>query len=138
MNRQEILDFVRSNPLSHMATMEDGQPRVRAMMTAHIDEAGLTFCTGVHKRVCRQLMASDSVELSYWSESHGLQLRVRGRMEPVDSLDLKQHIVSTTFRFLQPVVDQHGYESLALFRLSHGEARIWWRDRGGTETVSSF
>ena len=49
MNRQEILEFVRKYPTSYMATVEDIEPRVRAMQTAHIGEEGLTFCTGVHQ-----------------------------------------------------------------------------------------
>jgi len=53
MNREEILDFVRGNTTSFMATTENGEPRVRAMDTPHIDENGLTFCTGTGKDVCR-------------------------------------------------------------------------------------
>ena len=69
MERQEVLEFVKRFPVSHMATVEDGQPRVRAMQTAVIDDAGLTFCTGSHKDVCRQLSANPSVELAYWDPS---------------------------------------------------------------------
>ena len=52
MNRQEILSFVRSHPTSFLATVDHGEPRVRAMQTAYIDDEGLVFCTGVHKDVC--------------------------------------------------------------------------------------
>lgn len=138
MNRQQILDFVRGHPTSFMATVEDGEPRVRAMQTAHIDDEGLVFCTGIHKSVCRQLLANAAVELAYWSEKDGFQLRVRGQMRPVDSMDLKIHIVETSFAFLKPVVAQHGYESLGLFRLARGEYRSWSRDTGGSEERGRF
>ncbi|MBE0634496.1 hypothetical protein IH601_00655 [Candidatus Bipolaricaulota bacterium] len=59
-------------------------------------------------------------------------------MEPLDSLDLKTYIVETSFAFLKPVVAQHGYESLALFRLSAGEYRIWNRNDGGSEDKGTF
>ena len=138
MNRQEILDFVRKAPTSFMATMEQGEPRVRAMQTAHIDEDGLTFCTGGYKSVSKQLLANGAVELSYWNAEQGIQLRLRGVMTVVDSLDLKKHIVETSFTFLKPVVAQHGYESLSLFRLARGEYRIWDRNAGGTEETGTF
>ncbi len=138
MNRQQILDFVRMHPTSFMATVEDGEPRVRAMQTAHVDDEGLVFCTGTHKDVCKQLLSNAAVELSYWSEEEGVQLRIRGQMRPVDSIDLKTHIVETSFTFLKPVVAEHGYESLGLFRLEQGEFRSWNRNAGGSEERGHF
>ncbi len=138
MNRQEILSFVRHHPTSFLATVDTGEPRVRAMQTAHVDDEGLVFCTGVHKDVCRQLRSTASVELSYWSEEQGIQLRLRGRMESLDSHALKEHIVNTSFAFLKPVVAQHGYESLALFRFRSGEYLCWNRNAGGSEERGVF
>jgi len=139
MNRQEILDFVRRNPTSFMATVERGQPRVRAMQTPHVDDEGLVFCTGVQKNVSRQLQATDgAVELAYWDAEGNVLLRLRGRMAVVDSLELKKRIVETTFQFLKPVVAQHGYEVLILFRLSSGEYRTWDGQSGGREEAGTF
>ena len=125
MERKEILDFVRRNPISHMGTVEEGEPRVRAMQTAHIADDGLTFCTGAHKPVCKQLLTNSGVELSYWCAEDGIQIRLRGQMEHLEDVELKKHIVETTFTFLKPVVEEHGYELLALFRLAAGEYRTW-------------
>lgn len=138
MERNEILEFVRRNTTSHMATIQDGQPRVRAMSTPHVDDEGLTFCTGAHKPVSKQLLANPAVELSYWSAEDGIQIRLRGQMEHVESLDLKKQIVETTFKFLKPVVEEHGYESLALFRLSSGEYRTWDSNDRGSEETGTF
>ena len=138
MNRQEILDFVRAHSVSFMATVERGEPRVRGMETPHVDDEGLVFCTGVHKPVCQQLVANAAVELAYWNQEAGLMLRLRGAMKPVDSLDLKKHIVENVFTFLKPVVAQHGYESIALFRLSEGEYRTWDGRNGGREESGTF
>ncbi len=125
MDRAEVLEFVRKNSTSFMATVEDGKPRVRAMDTPHVDNGGLTFCTGTGKNVCRQLLAHPWVELCYWSMDEKLQVRIRGRMEELDDQELKRHIVETRFVFLEPVVEQFGWESLTLFRLSSGEVRTW-------------
>jgi len=125
MKRNEVLEFVATCDTSFMATIENGEPRVRAMDAPHVDENGLTFCTGSTKDVCIQLMADPMVELCYWNGEKGLQLRIRGRMERLSDLDLLKHIVETRFTFLQPVVDRFGWEALALFRLSRGEVRTW-------------
>lgn len=138
MNREEIFDFVRRHPTSYMATVDGVEPRVRGMQTAHINEDGLTFCTGVHKSVYKQLTDNPRVELLYWSPEAGLQLRLRGRMSQLDSLDLKMWIVQEVFTFLKPVVEKHGYESLGLFRLESGEYKIWNCNNGGSEEAGAF
>lgn len=125
MKRDEVLEFVRTCSTSFMATVENGEPRVRAMETPHVDGNGLTFCTGSTKDVCLQLMADPSVELCYWNDEKPLQIRIRGRMERLFDPDLLKHIVNTRFTFLQPVVERSGWDALALFRLSGGEVRTW-------------
>jgi|WetSurMetagenome_2_1015567.scaffolds.fasta_scaffold00262_27 pyridoxamine 5'-phosphate oxidase len=125
MTRNEILDFVRKNTTSWMATVEDGEPRVRGMDTPVVDEKGLTFCTGTSKPVSRQLLANPSVELCYFDSSTGVQMRLRGRMEKLDDEQLKRHIVETRFTFLKPVVESHGWETLTLFRLPGGRGSLW-------------
>ena len=125
MNREEILEFVRRNTTSFMATVDGGEPCVRAMTSPHIDDDGITFCTGTGKDVCRQLLANPSVELCFWSREERLQLRIRGKLEKLDNEELKKQIVETRFTFLKPVVEQFGWDTLTLFRISKGKARTW-------------
>lgn len=138
MTRQEILELVRKNPTSFMATVDNGQPRVRAMETPLITDEGLTFCTGTHKPVCQQLRQNPDVELAYWSDDEGIMVRLRGAMEDIDSEELKKTIVETKFTFLKPVVDQVGYEALAVFRLTGGTYKLWDRNQGGRESTGTF
>jgi uncharacterized pyridoxamine 5'-phosphate oxidase family protein len=138
MTRREILEFVRENPISFMATMENGEPRVRGMDTPHVDDKGLTFCTGSSKDVCRQLLANPAVELCYWSSEEKKQLRIRGKMEKLGDIELKKEIVETRFTFLKPVVEQYGWDSLTLFRLSGGTVRIWSAAEPGTIETAVF
>lgn len=138
MTRQEILDFIRAHPTSFMATVEDGQPRVRAMETPVIADEGLTFCTGTHKPVCQQLLQDPAVELAYWSEDEGIMIRLRGVMEAIDSEEVKKAIVETKFTFLKPVVEQFGYEALSVFRLTGGTYKLWDRNQGGRESTGTF
>ncbi len=141
MDRREVLDFVRNCTTSFMATVENGLPRVRAMDTPHVDENGLTFCTGSTKDVAIQLIADPSVELCYWDGGKAVQIRIRGRMEKLSDLDLLKNIVETRFTFLKPVVEKYGWGALTLFRLSKGEVRTWSPATllsGMTSEVSEF
>ncbi len=128
MNREEILEFVRRNTTSFMATVDDGEPCVRAMTIPHIDDEGITFCTGTGKDVCRQLLANPAVELCFWSGEDRLQLRIRGKLFKLDDEELKKHIVETRFTFLKPVVERYGWDTLTLFRISKGKVRTWSGD----------
>lgn len=125
MTRADVIEFVRKNPTSFMATLENGRPKVRGMDTPVADEEGLTFCTGSTKPVCAQLLADPSVELCYFSREEGVQIRLSGRMEKLEDDDLKKHIVETRFTFLKPVVERFGWGSLTLFRLSSAKGSEW-------------
>ena len=138
MTRKEILEFVRNNTTSFMGTVENGEPRVRAMDTPRVDDNGLTFCTGSGKDVCRQLLEDPEVELCYWSTSEKKQLRIRGRMEILDDEDLKKKIVETKFTFLKPVVEEYGWNTLTLFRLSGGTVRIWSAEAPGNADTDVY
>ncbi|MDD5265020.1 MAG: pyridoxamine 5'-phosphate oxidase family protein [Candidatus Bipolaricaulis sp.] len=125
MTREEVLAFVKANPVSFMATVERGKPRVRAMQTALIGPEGLTFCTGVQKDVHKQLAAGGSVELAYWDAKKDVQVRVRGEMERVADPAVTKRILDEVFTFLKPVVAQYGYEIFSSFRLAKGTSIVW-------------
>ena len=134
MDRQEVLQYVSESPMVYLATVEGGAPRVRAMMLALADEGGLVFCTGSPKAVCRQLQADGQVEMCFHNVDKQTQLRVRGCVEGDDDLEVKKQIVEK-FTFLKPVVEQHGWDVLAVWRLPGGEAGLWTEERafGPTE-----
>ncbi len=130
MTRDQVLEFVKANPVAFMATVERGKPRVRAMQTALIEPVGLTFCTGVSKDVHQQLVAGASVELAYWDAKSDVQVRVRGEMERVMDVAVRKRIVDEVFTFLKPVVAQFGYETLSVFRLARGTSIVWRAAQG--------
>ncbi len=131
MTRDEVLAFVRANPVAFMATVERGKPRVRAMQTALVEPAGLVFCTGVQKDVHQQLVAGGSVELAYWDAKKDVQVRVRGEMERVADAAVTKRILDEVFTFLKPVVAQYGYEIFASFRLAKGTSIVWRMAQSG-------
>ena len=131
MTRDEVLAFVKANPVAFMATVERGKPRVRAMQTALVGPEGLTFCTGVQKDVYQQLVAASSVELAYWDAKNDVQVRVRGEMERVADAAVTKRILDEVFTFLKPVVAQYGYGIFTSFRLAKGTSIVWRMAQSG-------
>ncbi|OGW34488.1 MAG: pyridoxamine 5'-phosphate oxidase [Nitrospirae bacterium GWD2_57_9] len=126
MNKNEILQFLNANMVFHLATVEDGEPRVRGIWLYRADENGLVFHTGKMKELHRQLSADPHVEMSFNNGKFGdlTQVRVRGTVELVEDLELKKEIVQKR-PFLKPWVDQDGYEQMAVYRLKNGKAAVW-------------
>ncbi len=74
----------------------------------------------------RQLTASPYVELAFnnGSDEDLMQVRISGKVELVEDLELKKEIVRNR-DFLKPFVEQAGYDPLAVYRIKNGVASIW-------------
>ncbi|HNW89234.1 MAG TPA: pyridoxamine 5'-phosphate oxidase family protein [Bacteroidales bacterium] len=124
--KEEILDFIGKNPLSFIATTDNGQPRVRGIMIYKTDDRGIIFTTGKNKDFYRQLLTNPNVELCFYAE--GIQIRVTGTAnEANDDLALKKEIVASR-PFLQPWIEAAGYEVMGLFRVCKCKATVWSLD----------
>lgn len=126
MTKQEILAFLNSNPIFHIATADGDTPHVRGMLLYRADEDGIVFNTGKIKDLYHQLNRNPKVELCF---SNGIfenliQVRVAGTVEALDDLDLKKEIVAKR-EFLKPWVDKVGYDQLAVYVLKKGNATVW-------------
>ena len=126
MNKNEIIEFVNSNPIFHMATVDGDTPHVRGMLLYRADEDGIVFNTGKIKDLYRQLAVNPKVEMCF---SNGIfenliQVRIQGTVEAIEDLDLKKEIVQKR-DFLKPWVDRVGYEQLAVYVVKHGVATVW-------------
>jgi pyridoxamine 5'-phosphate oxidase len=124
LNKSEILTFISANPAAFLATVEENRPHVRGILIYRADEKGIVFHTGKSKDLYRQLTQNPEVEFSFNNFKDGIQIRVSGRLEQLEDLDLKKEIVAKRL-FLKPWVEERGYEFLVLYRLSHGKASIW-------------
>jgi pyridoxamine 5'-phosphate oxidase len=122
MDKKEILDFIKASPMVYLATVEGDKPHVRGMETYRIDEDGLIFYTGKYKDVYKQLEKNPEVELCYVKEFR--QVRLSGRMELLDDLELKKEIVEAR-PFLKPFIEQQGYDAMGLMRFTKGKATTW-------------
>lgn len=123
-NRQEVIEFARENEIFSLATSQDSNPRVRGMSLFLADNSGLYFCTGKPKDVYKQLKVNSKVEMYFYSENQMTQLRLRGTIEELDNVELKQKAIEK-FPFLKPIAQQHGYDPFAIFCFSKGESATW-------------
>lgn len=124
MTKNEMIEFINGNPTCFLATSEQDQPHVRAIMTFRADDNGIVFITGTSKDMNRQIQDNPKAELCYYNSEKGRQLRLTGRLEKSDDESLKNEIIEK-FTFLKPVAEQYGPGALTVWRLAHGSAVLW-------------
>lgn len=126
MDQNEIFALINENQACHLATAEDDVPHVRGILVYRADENGIIFHTGKFKDLYRQLCANPQVEFCFTNNDmqNLIQVRVNGRVEAVENLELKKEIVAER-DFLKPWVEKEGYDGLAVFRLKNGRVTVW-------------
>ncbi|HBG05411.1 MAG: pyridoxamine 5'-phosphate oxidase [Geobacteraceae bacterium GWC2_58_44] len=126
MKPNELLALINRNPAFFLATVEDGEPRVRGILLYRADAHGIIFHTGAMKDLYRQLLANPAVELCFNDWQENIQVRVRGRAVLVGNPHLGEEIVNSPGReFLKPWVEKQGMEALAVFRVEGCQAHDW-------------
>jgi len=126
MTKQELFEFMNSNPTFYLATVEDNKPHVRGLLLYRADVNGIVFHTGKMKDLYRQLTNNPSVEICFTNNNFGnlIQVRASGIAQLVEDINLKKEIVSKR-EFLKPWVEQAGYDPLVVYRIVHGVAVVW-------------
>jgi len=124
MTKEEVLEFATKNPVCSLATIDGNQPRVRMIMLYRADENGIIFCTGRQKALNAQLQANPAVEMCFYNAEEGRQVRIEGKVDMLDDLELKKEIVEK-FTFLKPWVESQGYGVMVCYRLKNAKATTW-------------
>ena len=126
MEPNELLALINRNPAFFLATVEDGEPRVRGMLLYRADEQGIIFHTGAMKDLSRQLLLNPAVELCFNDWQKNIQVRVRGRAVPMQDPNIGSEIVNSPGReFLKPWVESMGMDVLSVFRVEGCQAHTW-------------
>ena len=85
----EVLQFLRDNPVFYLATLDGGRPRVRPFGFVMEYGGKLCLCTNNTKNVYRQLKANPAFEISTASKT-GEWLRLSGKAVFVTTRESKQ------------------------------------------------
>jgi pyridoxamine 5'-phosphate oxidase len=124
MTKDQILALINRNPTCAIATTDGNKPRVRSVMILRADQGGILFNTGKTKDLYRQIVANPEVELCFFDQTNGVQVRVSGRMEEQRDADTIA-LVLAKLPFLKPIVEARGTEMLAPYLLKQGRATVW-------------
>lgn len=132
MTKYEIFEAITQSPAFYLATVEEDQPRVRAMLLYRADEEGILFHTAVKKDVYHQICNNNKVELCF--SCNGTQIRISGSLELIDDNSLKDEIVQHPSRGFLKAWKENGafddfYKAIAVFRLKNGVAFPWTMDK---------
>jgi len=66
MDFKDCLKFASDKPVSFVASMEGGQPRVRAFLMWFSDEGGFYYHTVMAKNVYKQLKNNPNVDVCFY------------------------------------------------------------------------
>ena len=120
---EEVYEFLKKAGTYYLATVENGQPRVRPFGTVHIYNGRLYFQTGKVKSVSRQLHVNPRFEICAMAD--GRWLRVEGTAAEDDDRAARVSMLEA-------------YPSLqALYAPDDGNTEVWFM-RNCTATLSSF
>lgn len=90
-DRDFVLEFMRANRVSAVATVDGQQPVVRLMQTARIDDDFTCwFATGADSNKVRHLAANPHICLLYYAGE--TDVRVRGRVERITDQALRDEL----------------------------------------------
>jgi pyridoxamine 5'-phosphate oxidase len=128
MDIKNCIDFTNANKISFFASVENDQPRVRALGFWFADETGFYFQIGGMKQLYRQLKKNPKAEVCFYDanseKSTGTMLRIAGKIEFLNDKKLKEKVLSD-----RPFLKNFGLTSdsddLIIFRIAHGEAHFW-------------
>jgi pyridoxamine 5'-phosphate oxidase len=126
-NINTCIEFANENKMCcYLATLDNDQPRVRAMQFWFADKTGFYFQTGTTKDLYEQVKTNPKVEACFYKPDTmpGTMLRVAGKIEFVEDKHMKEKVMVE-----RPFLKEMGLTSespnLIIFRITHGEAHFW-------------
>lgn len=89
---KEVLKLLAENPMGFLATVENGEPRVRPWGFLFEENGKIYFCTNTTKDVYKQLQAKPFIEFST-KTSNSLWVRLRGKITFTEDMKIKERIL---------------------------------------------
>ncbi len=120
---QEVKTLLQTNRSGFLATVDDGQPRVRPFQFQFEDQGKFFFCTAKNKDVYKQLQAVPSVEFAATSPAM-VTVRLRGSVEFSDDRSVKERILVNE-PMIRSIYGNADNPNFTLFCLEHGDAVVF-------------
>ena len=120
---EEIYEFLKKCQVYYLATVEEGQPRVRPFGTIDLFEGKLYIQTGRKKAVSAQMKKNPKIELSGMAE--GKWIRVTAEAVLDERIEAQKHMLDA-------------YPSLqGMYRPGDGNTEVFYLQKG-TAQICSF
>jgi pyridoxamine 5'-phosphate oxidase len=129
MNLHDCIKFSNENPICYLATVDNDQPRVRAIGFWFADETGFYFQTSSIKEFPHQLQKNPNTEICFYKHEGmiGTMLRIAGKVEFMNDRKLQEKVLLDR-PFLKNFDITIDSPKLILFRIAHGQAHFWTMD----------
>ena len=121
---EEYIKFANENPTCYLATVENDQPRVRALGFWYADNSGFYFQTAAMKEFYGQLKNNPKTEVCFFNPQGMKMMRVAGEVEFIDNSDSRQKCMKDR-PFLKSLGLSEESPDLIMFRIAHGSAYFW-------------
>lgn len=84
-------EFVKSNPVSHLATVDNDKPDIRVMYCPRIDEdLTVWFSTSAASNKARQIMSNPEIAVEFYAD--GKMLKILGSAEVLNDQATKDEL----------------------------------------------
>ena len=117
----EVYEFLKAAGTYYLATVENGEPRVRPFGTVDIWNGKLTSQTGLKKDVAKQMLACPKVEICAMT-ADGRWIRVTADAKLIEDIDAAEHMLNA-YPSLRAMYAP-GDGNTAVFALENGRAVI--------------
>lgn len=119
---KEVTKLLTENPMGFLATVENGEPRVRPWGFMFEENGKFYFCTNNTKDVYRQLQASPSIEFSSVSGTF-VWVRLRGKVTFTEDIRIKEKILASN-DLVKSIYQSADNPIFKAFYIEHGLAII--------------
>lgn len=130
---KDVKKLLSENRSGYLATVKNGEPRVRPFEFQFEDSGKYFFCTSNKKEVFSQLISSPFVEFSSTSKDY-VTVRIRGKIEFFSNRALKERIIDGN-ELIRRRYQTPDYPDFEVFlHIEHREAVL--SDFSGTQPVT--
>jgi uncharacterized pyridoxamine 5'-phosphate oxidase family protein len=119
---KEVGKLLAENPMGFLATVENGEPRVRPWGFMFEENGKYYFCTNNTKDVYRQLQANPSVEFATRSNKF-VWVRLRGKVTFTEDMRIKEKILAAN-ELVKSIYKSADNPIFKTFYIEHGSAII--------------
>jgi uncharacterized pyridoxamine 5'-phosphate oxidase family protein len=137
MDKNEVIEFANQNPVTWLATAQEGVPHVRGMLMWFADESGFYYHTASIKSLPQQIEANGAVEACFhWTNGElggSRMLRVNGVAEFVEDKELEKRLYEERPWVLANKNTMPEHTTVRIFRITKGACHFWDMSNNGFE-----